>query len=162
MNEQQEQKHARNKRILKIVGFAILIVGLGLAVTGIASFFSSFGSGEMPDLFWMCFVGFPLLPVGGFLLALGFRREMTQYIKNEGMPVFNEAAQEAQPGISATASAARQGFAESVPCPRCGAANDRDAKFCKECGAPLRRVCPACGNEVSADAKFCDGCGKPL
>lgn len=161
MNEQQ-QKHQRTKRVLKIVGAVVAVCGLALAVTGLADFFSSFGSGDPPKLFWCAFVGFPMLAIGVALLLFGFRKEIARYVKNEATPIFNEAAREIRPGVSDMASAARQGFAEGVPYPQCGAANDRDAKFCKECGAPLRRVCPACGNEVSADAKFCDGCGKPL
>ena len=79
------------------------------------------------------------------------------------MPVFNEAAEEAQPAIRAAARAVREANEEGdVVCPACGAHNDAGAKFCDNCGKPLSRTCPACGALNDADAKFCDNCGKQL
>jgi membrane protease subunit (stomatin/prohibitin family) len=45
----------------------------------------------------------------------------------------------------------------------CGAVNSAGAKFCTECGKPIKQEgwkC-ACGAVNSADAKFCPECGKP-
>ena len=51
------------------------------------------------------------------------------------MPVFNEAAEEAQPAIRAAARAVREANEEGdVVCPACGAHNDAGAKFCDNCG----------------------------
>lgn len=41
----------------------------------------------------------------------------------------------------------------------CATENPAGAKFCIECGQPLRRSCSACGGEVAADANFCPQCG---
>ena len=66
-----------------------------------------------------------------------------------------------------------------IGCPNCGAAIKVDAKFCRECGAPLSPnesdeqaqvdageepvvVCPKCGAEPSQDAGFCKKCGTQL
>ena len=64
-------------------------------------------------------------------------------------------------------------------CPKCGAATKANAKFCRECGAPLSSneskeqvqvdaeegpvaACPRCGAEPSRDAAFCKECGAQL
>ena len=45
----------------------IAAVGLIFLIIGMASFFSAFGGGGPPRLFWCCFVGMPLLFVGGVM-----------------------------------------------------------------------------------------------
>jgi class 3 adenylate cyclase/tetratricopeptide (TPR) repeat protein len=47
-------------------------------------------------------------------------------------------------------------------CPRCDADTPDGAKFCMECGTPLRPRCPQCGADVLPRAKFCSECGIPL
>jgi class 3 adenylate cyclase len=47
-------------------------------------------------------------------------------------------------------------------CPRCEADTPDGAKFCIECGSPLRARCPQCGADVLPRAKFCAECGTPL
>ncbi len=47
-------------------------------------------------------------------------------------------------------------------CPRCGAENAPNYRFCRECGAPLPLTCPQCGQEVEPGVKFCPYCGQRL
>ena len=47
-------------------------------------------------------------------------------------------------------------------CTTCGYENPDGAKFCIECGAPLKNRCPSCGHEKLPRAKFCAECGTPL
>jgi class 3 adenylate cyclase/tetratricopeptide (TPR) repeat protein len=47
-----------------------------------------------------------------------------------------------------------------MSCPVCGRKNREQAKFCEECGTPLRRACSSCGTELRPGAKFCDECGE--
>jgi class 3 adenylate cyclase len=47
-------------------------------------------------------------------------------------------------------------------CPRCDTDTPDGAKFCIECGTPLRARCPQCGADVLPRAKFCAECGTPL
>ena len=155
-----ETKHRRTKTVFKIVGALLALGGLALIVTGFVSMISSFGRGEFPKLFWCMIPGFPLLAFGLMLLMQGFRRELMQYSKNESVPVFNEAAKEAQPAFSSIAEAVRKDPA--AVCPQCKAECAADAKFCEKCGAPLVKTCPQCGAQLSADAQFCKDCGKKL
>lgn len=49
-----------------------------------------------------------------------------------------------------------------MECPKCLAANDREAQYCLECGWKLERVCPSCGYAAPFGAKFCSECGGSL
>lgn len=159
----KKEKHERIKRTLKIVGPIVAAAGLILAVVGFVSFFSSFGSGGMPSLFWCAFVGMPVFVIGLGITFTAFRREIATYHKNESAPVINEFAEDIKPAVQSVASAVREtAAAQDAICPDCGEKNDADAKFCKNCGAALRKVCPDCGEQNDADAKFCKSCGKSL
>mgnify|MGYP001622929487 FL=1 len=159
----KKEKHERTKRILKIVGPIVAAAGLILAVVGFVSFFSSFGGDGMPSLFWCAFVGMPVFVIGLGITFTAFRREIATYHKNESAPVINEFAEVIKPAVQSVASAVREtAAAQDATCPNCGEKNDADAKFCKNCGAALRKVCPDCGEQNDADAKFCKSCGKSL
>ncbi len=47
-------------------------------------------------------------------------------------------------------------------CTSCGEENRENAKFCAECGTPIRRVCVSCDHPLTPTAKFCDECGTPV
>lgn len=49
-------------------------------------------------------------------------------------------------------------------CPHCEAPLSSNAKFCPECGTPLkvRENCPACGAKFTPGSKFCAECGEKL
>lgn len=50
-----------------------------------------------------------------------------------------------------------------LTCPSCGADNDLDAIFCKECAARVAPVeCASCGTENDPDARFCKSCAASL
>lgn len=160
------KNHARTKLMLKIFGILLTAAGVAFAAVGFASFFGSMGGGGMPDKFWCCFVGFPLLFVGISMLSFGFRREITTYVKNESVPVINEASEEAKPALRAIGSALREGMSEAEAnnsvCSVCRQKNDAAAKYCDNCGASLKKICPSCGNRTNPGAKFCDNCGTKL
>ena len=153
------EQHQKIKKTLKIAGGVVFAIGAILAITGFANFFSSAASGEMPRLFFCCFLGLPMLAAGIAMLLWGFRRELAQYTKNEVTPVAGEALSDLTPAVVDMARAARE---EVSLCPHCGAKNNVGAKFCGECGAPLARTCAACGAENEPGAKFCQNCGKSL
>ncbi len=54
---------------------------------------------------------------------------------------------------------------ESVGTAQCGACHAvlaAGAKFCPECGAPVKRFCSECGKPIASGAKFCPECGTKL
>lgn len=113
----------------------------------------------MPKLFFLAFIGLPMLGIGAGLLTLAFRREIATYSKNESVPVINEASSEIAPAIQNVVKAAKT--ESGVRC-ECGALNDADAKFCKACGKPLAKTCDNCGENNSADSAYCNNCGNKL
>src|SRR5512136_343745 len=49
-----------------------------------------------------------------------------------------------------------------VKCPLCQTENQRNRRFCRECGGKLHARCPQCGSENQLDDKFCGECGRFL
>ncbi|MDE7396027.1 MAG: SPFH domain-containing protein [Clostridiales bacterium] len=61
-------------------------------------------------------------------------------------------------GVAAGAGATGGGLTCSV----CHASITPGAKFCPECGSPLKKFSPECGSPVTPGAKFCNECGTKL
>ena len=53
-------------------------------------------------------------------------------------------------------------MADAIACPACGTGNERERKFCGECGSPLAQACPSCGASNHPTVKFCGDCGTAL
>jgi membrane protease subunit (stomatin/prohibitin family) len=56
------------------------------------------------------------------------------------------------------------GSAAEVPCPKCGASNSSESKFCNVCGANMEganatALCVKCSAPLKQGAKFCSECG---
>ena len=51
-----------------------------------------------------------------------------------------------------------------MKCPKCQAENGDTAKFCTDCGTPLKieLICSRCNHVNKATARFCEECGTPL
>lgn len=138
-----------------------MLVGLVCLVAAFVSFFTADGP---PRLFWMAFLGMPLIFVGAALSMAGYMGAVARYAAAEQAPVaadtFNYVAGETGEGVRAVASAVREGLATGARrCAACGKGNDAGAKFCDACGQPLVRVCGGCRTENDPDARFCDSCG---
>ena len=87
--QQPGQNSIRNG--LRIAGPFIFIVGLLCTIIATASFFSSFGSFEMPHYFWLAFIGLPLMFVGAVLCQFGFMGAVLRFIAGESAPVAADA-----------------------------------------------------------------------
>jgi membrane protease subunit (stomatin/prohibitin family) len=65
---------------------------------------------------------------------------------------------------SASKTASDTGGGEKITCPKCGAANLTNAKFCNECGAKMETAgqtasCSKCSAQLQPGSKFCNECG---
>jgi uncharacterized OB-fold protein len=60
------------------------------------------------------------------------------------------------------AGVAANEVAAKVKCPKCGAANLANSKFCNDCGTRMESApaaCAKCGVQLQPGAKFCNECG---
>ncbi|MGN1104620.1 MAG: zinc ribbon domain-containing protein, partial [Candidatus Coproplasma sp.] len=173
--QEEMAKHAKIKKILKIIGFVLLGCGVVLDIIFFVDMFSAIGSFNAPSLFFCGIIGLPLTGFGGMLLSIGFRGEITRYMKNEGVPVVNDAAQDLKPAVKAVAKAVKEvkegekGKTDSAEqsekptiCPACGKENQPKNNFCDGCGAQLFKLCPKCGARQEVDDAFCGNCGCKL
>lgn len=173
--EEEKAKHEQTKRKLKIIGTVLTVCGAILTVTCFVDFFMTMSGHGMPKLFFCGFIGLPLLGVGLMLLTWGNRREIGRYVKNEVVPVVNDAADELKPAITSVVNAVKEGVKEvggSISkeqreeqgrvCPSCGALNQAENKFCDKCGTRLFKICPVCGAKQDGDDAYCGECGSKL
>ncbi len=160
--------HESARTLLRIAGPVVLAIGGIFMLVGLGSFFSAFGGGGPPRLFWCCFVGMPLIAVGMAMTNFGFMGAIIRYQAGEVAPVgkdtFNYMADGTKEGVRAMATAIGAGLHEAsnqapLNCSACGHTNDANARFCDECGVVISKTCPSCGERNGGDAKFCDGCG---
>lgn len=157
------KKHENIKNKLKIAGFIFLAAGIALSVAAFVNFFkTAFNGGGQPKLFFLFFIGFPLLGLGGAILGFAFQREVINYTKNEGMPVIKEVVKEAVATVNDADKESDSENGRNVAVCECGQVNKSDNNYCSKCGKPLRKTCKFCGEEVEASSKFCPKCGKPI
>ena len=143
-----------SKKFLKILGGTIAAIGLTLAIVGFSNLFSTSHDDGFPKLFWLAFVGLPLLAFGLMLLLFGFRREISRYALNATLPIVNETLQELSPTI--------QSFSEKTISCDCGTKNSANSKFCANCGKALVKTCPNCNQIVDNNANYCNACGSKI
>ncbi len=166
--EQINPGHTRVRKAFRVLGPALAAAGLICIVIAFVNFARAFGHFDRsPTLFWLFFLGAPLLFVGVVLTNAGYMGAVTRYVAQEQAPVaadtINYLASETAPAARTLAGALREGLSDSRrACPACAASNDPDARFCDSCGRALHRVCAACQKENDPDAKFCDACGRPV
>lgn len=148
----------------------VLAIGLLCLIVSLIDFFMAFGaSAGPPRLFFLGFIGLPMLFVGIGMTAVGYQRDIARYHASELAPVgaetINYMGSAAAPGITAAGGAFRDGLAsgaQSLACPACAQPNDHDARFCDACGASIALRCRQCDHPNDHDARFCDQCGAAL
>lgn len=166
------QNDENKKKKLKIIGFAVLITGIALAITAFADFFitiarfnefNGFGPG-MPKLFFLGFIGLPLIAVGSMILKFAYMGKIARYTSNEVSPVIKDTANYLLDDTRDSIAGVFEGIKEGpgIKCRFCGEVNKQGSKFCDNCGKPLAVICPSCSTANDADAKFCRNCGKNL
>lgn len=138
------------KMVMRVFGLLLSVIGLALTVSG--AILVRDGS----PLWYIMFVGIPIIIVGVFLFVFSFQREVVRYVISEQ---FNEFASLDNTGSRETTSVCN--VKASITC-TCGEVNSADSYFCKKCGKSLRRTCENCGAFVPCDGDYCTKCGAPL
>ncbi|MFT9847781.1 zinc ribbon domain-containing protein [Aneurinibacillus sp. REN35] len=104
------------------------MVGLGIICVIVAFFeFFTLDMWETPKLFWLFFVGTPLMFIGFIILGPHIQRSYLQ--RNSDM---------IRDSMKLMGEGLRSGLEESRTCPKCTAANKHVANFCSHCGASLQ------------------------
>src|SRR3954465_1482508 len=110
--------HLRVRHALRIGGPIILAIGLIVTVVGAASIIFDSGS-FTPDHFgWLCFVGMPLIFVGGVCTLQGYMGALARYAMRENAPVgvdtMNYMADGTQPAMTTVARAITTGVRQGL------------------------------------------------
>lgn len=156
------QNHENKKKTIQKIGIILLIIGGLLTITGLISFFNAFNGGGFPSLFPLAMGGIPCLGIGLMLLTIGYKREISKYMKDESMPVFKEGYQEIRPEVKDIFTMVK-GEENDKTCPYCNTKNDYNASFCKSCGRSIgNKKCSKCGQEIDSDSRFCSHCGQEI
>ena len=118
MSKLQTPSHKGMRSFLRVGGLLVAAVGLLFTIIGMVSFFSAFGGGGPPSLFWCCFVGLPLLFVGGVMCMFGFMGAVARYAAAEQVPVATDAisdlAEGTQGAVKTVVRAAAEGVKEGL------------------------------------------------
>ncbi len=158
------------KKGLVIGGSVVGGLGLLLIILGLANFFGGFESGGIPNLFFLFFIGGPMLVVGFGCLSYGLVGPVSRYVASQNAPVAKDVTnymldgtrEETAKTVEAISQDLQKGKEEGVVCPKCGSKNKKGDKFCDRCGAPLGKTCPKCGAINDGDAEFCAQCGQKI
>jgi hypothetical protein len=77
---------------------------------------------EPPRLFWLGFIGLPLMAFGGWMCQFGYMGAITRYIAGETAPVATDTAKyiadETQGAVETVAKAAAKGIVEGIDAAR--------------------------------------------
>ena len=99
---------------MRVAGPIVAAVGLIFTIIGMVSFFSAFGGGGPPRLFWCCFVGMPLLFVGSVMCKFGFMGAVARYTAAEQVPVATDAITDLAEGTQGAVKTVARSIAEGV------------------------------------------------
>ena len=106
------------RRFLRIGGVLTLAAGALCMIIGFIDFFKASGTMEGPHLFWLFFIGMPLLFFGSIMTMNGFMGAMMRYQAGEMAPVATDtvkyAAKETQEAVETVAKAAAKGVVEGM------------------------------------------------
>ncbi|MDY0277439.1 MAG: zinc ribbon domain-containing protein [Acholeplasma sp.] len=145
MTNFDKDANAKKRRIFRIVGFILLGIGAVFTILFFISFFSAFGDFDSGDSIfkdaWMPFVGFPLMAIGGVFLKFGYMGSLFKYFAEETVPTAAKSANyilnETKDNIKDILGTNDKNKKQRV-CPKCGALNEIEDKYCFDCGAKLK------------------------
>lgn len=161
--DKHELEQAKKRKLFRKLGVIFLISGIIMMAIGMGSFFISFGSFESPKYFFLTFVSMPFIFVGAVFLSLGYMKSYASYTSNELRPIAKDNINYIVDGTKESiGSLISETKSEKIKCSNCGEYNDKDAKFCDNCGKTLIKICRYCHEDNDGNAKFCKNCGKDI
>jgi hypothetical protein len=117
MGKLQTPQHKGTRSFLRVAGPIVAAVGLIFIIIGMVNFFSAFGGGGPPRLFWCFFVGLPVLFAGTVMCQFGFLGAIARYMAAEQVPVatdaINDLAEGSQGAIKTVARSIAKGVQEA-------------------------------------------------
>lgn len=137
----QKPKHILLFKVIGVVGIALAVYGIVLAVTGFGDFESNrFMIGGFLTTFGLF--------VGGTGLAIGLRptiakisvqtmRYIQEENKEELTALADTTADITKGAVAKTVKAASEALDHKIFCKHCGSRIDADSKFCSQCGKKL-------------------------
>lgn len=153
----------RKRVVLRVLGFVFVGIGVLLLAIGLFSMTGILNDG-FPGLFFLTFLGLPLLFVGAVCLMFGFFGAVSRFQAGEAAPVAKDTANYLLDGTrKETTKTVHAALQDNGPrCPKCGEENEKGAVYCDHCGASLSKTCANCGEKNDLDSTFCRKCGKRL
>jgi len=153
MSNKIDKNASKKKKILKVIGFIFLPLGLLFLIFGFSNF----------ELFFLSFLGMPMLFIGSSCLMFAYQGSIARYNASQTAPVLkdtiNYLADETKDTIVNVSNEIKN---KQVKCHKCNHENDYNANFCDNCGSKLYKICSNCNEKNDADASFCKSCGKEL
>ena len=160
------------KKVLRIVGPIVLLVGIVLVGITIRDMFASFNSPPFTETgerrYHYAFIGMPFIFVGGVMTSFGFMGTVLRYQASQVAPIGKDVINYMLDNTKDSAgsfmnSVTSKGKENAVlHCVKCNHKVSREDKFCDECGVPLAKTCPNCMAISAQSAKFCKECGLSL
>jgi hypothetical protein len=118
MNPLNPEKYTKIRNYLRAAGIVTTMMGLGLLIIGIVSFFYAFGGGGPPKYFWCSMLGLPVLFAGGVMLQFGYLGAVARFASSQALPVAKEAtdymAEETKGAVRTMAKAVGEGLVEGM------------------------------------------------
>lgn len=119
MNEIKSPQHNGVRKVLRLGGPIILLLGGLFTLVGLASFFIAMFTHSGPPVLFVCaFVGLPLMFIGTVMCLFGFIGSFARYLAAEQAPVakdtINYLAEGTQDAVRTMARAAAQGVTEGI------------------------------------------------
>ena len=77
-NDIYQNKYSKLNKVLRILGFIFLPLGIICTLTGMIDFFVAAAKFGAPKLFFLCFIGMPLIFVGTICLINGYKKQIKE------------------------------------------------------------------------------------
>jgi len=147
----------KHKKVLKVVGAFLLVIGILLCAYGFIHLGSNSYSPEDGKGFYdgsfeemekqyrstanaliVLGTGSTLIIFGLFLLILTFIRPISKYYATEASPGIKIIGESLGEGLKDSGFGSVQGEVVKIRCPYCGYLESEDAEFCSNCGKKIR------------------------